>query len=132
MRLPVRKPSPLMILLFAGGLIILIVVLPLLASRVWTAHGKNQQPGAGNATATTGNSGQQSGSSSLPISQGVPAFASSALDPATSANDDSYDTTWRSQSAPAWLAYDLSKVPAAQRSRVVVVWYNESGNYDHT
>lgn len=132
MRLPVRKPSPLVILLFAGGLIILIIALPLLASHVWTAHSKNQQSGVGNATTTTGNSGQQNGSSPSLISRGAPAFASSALDPATNANDDSYDTTWRSQSVPAWLAYDLSKVPAAQRSRVVVAWYNESGNYDHT
>jgi hypothetical protein len=66
------------------------------------------------------------------ISRDVPAFASSGYYPASDANDDSYDTTWRSQGTPAWLAYDLSNVPASQRSKVLVVWYNETNNYDHT
>ncbi len=68
----------------------------------------------------------------LVISRGVPAFASSAYSPASKANDDSYDTTWISQGAPAWLAYDLSTVSASLRGKVLVVWYNESYNYDHT
>jgi len=66
------------------------------------------------------------------ISRGVPAFASSGYTPASNANDNSYDTTWRSQGTPAWLAYDLSSVPASRRGKVLVVWYNESYNYDHT
>lgn len=66
------------------------------------------------------------------ISRFVPAFTNSVYNPATEANDDSYDSLWRSSGTPAWLAYDLSKVPAANRSKVLVVWYNESGNYDHT
>src|SRR5262249_46448685 len=65
------------------------------------------------------------------LSRNVPAFSSSSYTPASQANDGSYDTTWRSQGAPAWLAYDLSGVPAAQRGKVLVVWYNESYNYDH-
>jgi lysophospholipase L1-like esterase len=39
---------------------------------------------------------------------------------------------WRSRGAPAWLAYNLSSVPATERSKVLVVWYTETGNYDHT
>jgi hypothetical protein len=130
MKLLMRKPSLLMILLLASGLIILIVVLPLLAYHFLAPHSKIQQPGGGNSAIV--NSGQQYEQSSSPISRGVPAFASSAFDPAANANDDNYNSTWRSQGAPAWLVYDLSRVPAVQRSRVVVAWYNESGNYDHT
>jgi hypothetical protein len=66
------------------------------------------------------------------ISREVSAFASSGAYSASYANDDSYDTAWRSQGTPAWLAYDLSGVPVATRSKVLVVWYNESYNYDHT
>src|SRR5258708_6324428 len=47
-------------------------------------------------------------------------------------NANTYDTAWRSQGAPAWLGYDLSRVSVAQRSKVLVVWYNGTGNYDHT
>jgi lysophospholipase L1-like esterase len=66
------------------------------------------------------------------ISRNVPAFASSSTHAASNANANTYDTAWRSQGAPAWLAYDLSRVPVAQRSKVLVVWYNGTGNYDHT
>lgn len=66
------------------------------------------------------------------ISRDVPAFASSATYPALNANDQSYDTSWRSSGAPAWLTYDLSSVPAAKRGKVLVAWYNGSGNYNHT
>ena len=67
------------------------------------------------------------------ISRGVPAYASSSSYPASNANDDDYNTPWRSsgavsESSPAWLAYDLSGVPAAQRQRVLVAWYN-TANY---
>src|SRR6478672_6552516 len=55
------------------------------------------------------------------ISRGVPAFASSERGrPARSANDDDYGSFWRSSSVPAWLAYDLSGVPAAQRGNVLL------------
>ena len=66
------------------------------------------------------------------ISRGKPAFASSGT--ASGANDSSYSTYWRSNGAPAWLAYDLSSVPAAHRGQVVVGWYNDpiTTPYDHT
>jgi lysophospholipase L1-like esterase len=70
--------------------------------------------------------------SSIVISRNVPAFGSSGYSPAYRANDSSFDTSWRSAGTPAWLAYDLSNVPASQRGRVLVVWYNETSNYDHT
>jgi len=66
------------------------------------------------------------------ISRGAPAFASSNLYPAKNANDGDYSTAWRG-SIPSWLAYDLSGVPAAQRRRVVVGWFNDpmTTPYDH-
>ena len=65
------------------------------------------------------------------ISRGKPAFASSGN--ASGANDSDYSTYWRSN-GPAWLAYDLSSVPAANRGQVVVGWYNDpiTTPYDHT
>ena len=63
------------------------------------------------------------------ISRDVPAFASSGS--ANDANDNSFDTMWWSEGVPAWLAYDLSSVPVAQRGRVLLVWYNETNSYDH-
>jgi hypothetical protein len=67
------------------------------------------------------------------ISFGVPAYASSGT--ASDANDDSYDTVWRSSemtssSTPSWLAYDLSSVPAAERGPVDIVWDNGNGGYN--
>jgi lysophospholipase L1-like esterase len=58
------------------------------------------------------------------ISRELPAFASEGSDPPGLANDADYATSWRSGSLPAWLAYDLSSLPAARRGRVVLVWYN--------
>jgi len=74
------------------------------------------------------------------ISRNAPAFSNndcSGVYPASRANDNSYDTTWKdcqtpSKNAPDWIAYDLSKVPASQRGNVLLVWYNPTGNYDHT
>jgi lysophospholipase L1-like esterase len=67
------------------------------------------------------------------ISRGVPAFASSAQNPASSANDADYGTRWVS-SGPGWLAYNLSSVTAAQRGKVLVAWYNDpiTSPYDHS
>ena len=67
------------------------------------------------------------------ISRGVPAYASSALNPAGDANDSDYGTFWQSNGGPGWLAYDLSGVPAIQRGPVVVGWYNDplTSPYDH-
>ena len=59
------------------------------------------------------------------ISRDVPAFASSHEGDSTpeNAQDGDPETRWVSKALPAWLAYDLSDVPAAQRSRVLVAWY---------
>lgn len=102
------------------GLFSLVVAIPLLAFPLFTQQSPRQkvQTAAGV-------------SSSAVLSRNVPAFASSGYAPATAANDDSYDTLWRSQGTPAWLAYDLAGVPAARRGKILVVWYNESYNYDH-
>ena len=60
------------------------------------------------------------------ISRGVPAYASSERGhAAASANDNDYSTIWRSAGAPAWLAYDLSAVPVAQRGDILLAWYND-------
>ncbi len=80
---------------------------------------------------TTGTSTTSTTPTTL-ISGNVPAFSSAGYFPASNANDDSYNTAWRSNGTPAWLAYDFSNVPAALRNKVLVVWYNESTNYDHT
>ena len=61
------------------------------------------------------------------ISRGVPAFSDGGN--ASYGNDDAYWTAWES-SAPDYLAYDLSGVPAAQREKVIAVWYNDS-TYDN-
>ena len=66
------------------------------------------------------------------ISRNVPAFASSEEGGAArNANDGDYATFWRSVGTPAWLAYDLSSVPAAQRGQVVVAWYNDPMTPDY-
>jgi lysophospholipase L1-like esterase len=57
------------------------------------------------------------------ISRDVPAFASSGN--ASDANDSDYGTYWRSSDSRAWLAYDLSSVPVANRTAVMVGWYND-------
>jgi hypothetical protein len=70
------------------------------------------------------------------ISQGLPAYANYAQSPASNAVDSDYSTAWRTGHDPSmadsnWLAIDLSTVPAAQRTTVYAVWFNEYGyNYD--
>jgi hypothetical protein len=56
------------------------------------------------------------------ISKGAPAFASDG-DP-TGANADQPASEWYSSNLPAWVAYDLSKAPAAERENVLVSWYS--------
>ncbi len=121
--------------LIIGGIVLLVAVLP------WSAHllktklasngggSSSTHQNAGNSSDT---SAQQTVSGTGLISRNVPAFASSENNPASAADDGSYDTAWRSQGSPAWLTYDLSQVPASQRSKILLVWYNETGNYDHT
>ena len=75
------------------------------------------------------------------ISRNVPAYANddcSGQYPASLANDSSYDTQWRTCNVPTaltpmFIAYDLSAVPDANLSRVVVAWYNDpaTSSYDH-
>jgi lysophospholipase L1-like esterase len=58
--------------------------------------------------------------------------------PASYANNANYGDAWRSRQtpsakSPAWIAYDLSKVPAEKKEQVLLVWYNEDTSpYDHT
>ncbi len=116
------------------GLLILVVAIPLVIFLALTHQNVKQKAQASeNATSgpVIGQKPEEVTGGSV-ISRHLPAFASSGYYPASNANDDSYDTTWRSQGTPGWLAYDLSNVPASQRSKVLVVWYNETSNYDHT
>src|SRR6266567_4573637 len=116
------------------GLLILVVAIPLVIFLALTHQNVKQKAQASeNATSgpVIGQKPEEVTGGSV-ISRHLPAFASSGYYPASNANDDSYDTTWRSQSTPAWLAYDLSGVPASQRGKVLVVWYNATSNYDHT
>jgi hypothetical protein len=130
------------IMLIVVTIIILLVALPLLAPRILANFGQNRQSShtvvapsnstvvaPSNSTVVSDQQGTQPGPL---ISRNVPAFASSGYTPASNANDASYDTTWRSHGASAWLAYNLSSVPASKRSKVLAVWYNDSSNYDHT
>src|SRR5215831_15919273 len=60
------------------------------------------------------------------ISRGVPAFSSGNANTSTGpekAEGRDPSQAWASDTLPAWLAYDLSAVPAAQRQRVLVAWY---------
>lgn len=56
------------------------------------------------------------------ISRGVPAFSSGGAG-ASAANDADPASSWSSSTLPAWLAYDLSAVPMAQRQRALVSFY---------
>jgi lysophospholipase L1-like esterase len=67
------------------------------------------------------------------ISQNLPAYTNDNCGGSTQArwaNDNDYDFGWRScdtpsTTAPTYLAYDLSSVPAAKRGPALVVWYND-------
>jgi lysophospholipase L1-like esterase len=71
------------------------------------------------------------------ISLNAPAYASSFATgyPPGNANGDIYDATdaysWISTSVPAWIAYDLSGIPASQRHRVDVLWINNVNAYQY-
>ncbi len=70
------------------------------------------------------------------ISRGVPAYASSGT--ASYGNNATYaqegkwiaDCEWTVFSSPAWLAYDLSGAAAADRAKILVVWYGGGQAYD--
>lgn len=130
------------------GLLILVVVVIAVVLFVLDQQGlllQAQAPGAATTSSQTDNQSTRAVTPnpkttlipgamthSFVISHDVPAFSSPGYYPASYANDTSYDTQWRSQGTPAWLAYDLSSVPASQRSKVLVVWYNQTLAYDHT
>ncbi|HXK17195.1 MAG TPA: SGNH/GDSL hydrolase family protein [Polyangiaceae bacterium] len=90
------------------------------------AGGGNTTAGAtgtagGNTTAgQAGASGGRASPMQL-ISRDVPAFASTGT--AKNANDARPDSAWSSEALPAWLAYDVSGVPAAQRQQLLLAWY---------
>jgi lysophospholipase L1-like esterase len=62
------------------------------------------------------------------ISRNVPAYTNNDYNGAFSpsmANDDDYLHFWITNNVPAYVAYDLSAIPTAQRGQVVVIWYND-------
>ncbi len=88
-----------------------------------SASGAGGAPGAGSVAATIGGE---------VISRNAPAYASSQVYPATNADDADYSHAWRSSGYPAWLAYDLSRVPPDHRRRVYSEWMNiVTYNYDN-
>jgi lysophospholipase L1-like esterase len=67
------------------------------------------------------------------ISNSVPAYASPNLyagSAAGNADDANSATEYRSVGVPAWVAYDLSSVPASQRGQILAVYYNSSYAYN--
>ena len=63
------------------------------------------------------------------ISRNKPAFASGSGGNTlpSAANDSNHQSLWVSSGGlPAWIAYDLSTVPVAQRQQVLVAWYGPS------
>jgi endoglucanase len=69
------------------------------------------------------------------LSRNVPSYTNddcNSVYPAKFANDADYNTAWRSCIAtpttkkPKWLAYNLSRTPAAQRNKALLVWYNDT------
>jgi lysophospholipase L1-like esterase len=75
------------------------------------------------------------------VSRGIPSFTNddfSGAFPASLANNVSYGDYWRcltapvgntdsgTLTAPVYLAYDLSGVPAAQRGAICLAWYNDA------
>src|SRR5579863_590464 len=114
-------------------LIGLFLIVSIFVSLIVLAALIRQHPPSNSGSAAGGGSNSGNVTSTPLISRNVPAFSSSnSSTPASYGNDGSYDHLWRSILTPAWLAYDLSSVPTAGRSNVLVVWYNESFNYDHT
>ena len=114
------------------GLLILIVVIPLFVFLVLAQQQEHAPVRITSDSSPLSTNTPVSTRSRTRISRNVPAFASSGYYPASFADDDNYDTVWRSQGTPAWLAYDLSGVPSSDRDKVLVVWYNASYDYNHT
>jgi len=104
-----------------------------------SSSGAAAQGGKANGTGGSGSSGKPTTSGGAPpmtppgstpspmpvISKDVPAFASSNTAASTpdKAQDLNPKSNWTSTAVPAWLAYDLSDVPAADREQVLIAWY---------
>ena len=101
--------------------------------------------GMANAAVASTSASQASAAGGVPaamplISRGVPAFDNcGGTTSPSSANDADYNNGWKScnvpsTAAPAFLAYDLSGVPAAQRGPALVAWYNDPATlqYDYS
>jgi hypothetical protein len=101
-----------------------------------------KQVSVANATANTGTILFRAVEPSLPvnpmkrISVDKPAYASGSAgvwDGPALANDTSCYKGWSSDKIPAWIAYDLSSVPLAQRQKILVVWYDpRMGGFSRT
>src|SRR4029077_13274036 len=59
------------------------------------------------------------------ISRNVPAYATNAISPASNGNASDYGIVYQG-TPPTSLMYDLSSVPAAHRTQLLVAWYNDS------
>lgn len=105
------------------------------ASATCHVRAASQADPTASGTATITISPRQSGSSLVPlkiISRGVPAYASSGN--ASNGNGPDYTQMWDSgngNETGAWLAYDLSSVPEANRQTVLAFW-TSNGGIDHT
>ena len=76
----------------------------------------------GSASGGGGTAGSANGAGPMQlISHDLPAFASTGM--AKNANDAQPNIAWSSEALPAWLAYDVSSVPAAQRKQALLAWY---------
>ena len=121
------------VLALIGVLIVVPSLVVFLRRAPQTLKQRKHIPGRATITAVSTATVIPETASSWPvISRNAPAFASSEYYPASNANDDNYDVSWRSLATPAWLAYDLSDVPVSYRGEVLVVWYNPTYDYDHT
>ncbi len=81
----------------------------------------NVTGGAATAGSTSGGGGAVTTGPMQLLSRGVPVFASTGM--AKDANDTQPNIAWSSTALPAWLTYDVSQVPLAQRQKVLLAWY---------
>jgi len=105
------------------------------------ASGTSMGAGAGTSPGSGAAASGEAGASTTPpgrmaspmplISADVPAFASSSAGNGKPplAQDRKPDTRWAATALPAWLAYDLSTVPAAQRHQALIVWHCGSAGF---
>ncbi len=65
------------------------------------------------------------------ISCDQPAFVSGTISGNASMTNAFSTSMWRSEGQPAWVAYDLSRVPVEQRTTILVAWYSQGGDHDN-